>query len=224
MSLFELLGKELNYKDILQLDGAFSVAHINYDQSPIFNGIDSKDIARNSRKNGVSLNNKIDDIYGCLHSFDGTEKNYKKEDRIQLWKIYWLEYINAFDRLCGILPDSVVTINVGRQAVEIGFKYLIVKKNGEIRKSDRTHNLSELADTVFKEYSINDDYMKWVDVFCYVYNEHIENGYVEYFRFPEYKNSEYFDGVFLDIDWLSYNFSLILLKLMHFAGIDDEIE
>ncbi len=55
------------------------------------------------------------------------------------------------------MPDSVVTINVGRQAVEIGFKYLIVKKNGEIRKSDRTHNLSELADTVFKEYSINDD-------------------------------------------------------------------
>lgn len=89
MSLFESLGKELNYKDILQFDGAFSVAHINYDQSPIFNGIDSKDIARNSRKNGVSLNNKIDDIYGCLHSFDGTEKNYKKEDRIQLWKIYW---------------------------------------------------------------------------------------------------------------------------------------
>jgi hypothetical protein len=66
--------------------------------------------------------------------------------------------------------------------------------------------------------------MKWVDVFCHVYNEHIENGYVEYFRFPEYKNSEYFDGIFLDIDWLSYNFSLILLKLMHFAGIDDEIE
>ena len=43
MSLFESLGKELNYKDILQFDGAFSVAHINYDQSPIFNGIDSKD-------------------------------------------------------------------------------------------------------------------------------------------------------------------------------------
>lgn len=69
------------------------------------------------------------------------------------------------------MPDSVVTINVGRQAVEIGFKYLIVKKNGEIRKSDRTHNLSELADTVFKEYSINDDYMKWVDVFAtYIMN------------------------------------------------------
>ena len=154
MSLFESLGKELNYKDILQLDGAFSVAHINYDQSPIFNGIDSKDIARNSRKNGVSLNNKIDDIYGCLHSFDGTEKNYKKEDRIQLWKIYWLEYINAFDRLCGILPDSVVTI------------------------------------------------------------------YADYFRLPEYKKQTYFAGNSLDMRWLSYNFALILLKLIYFNDLE----
>ena len=67
-----------------------------------------------------------------VYSFDGTEKNYKKEDRIQLWKIYWLEYINAFDRLCGILPDSVVTIYVGRHEIELGFKYLLLKKAGKI--------------------------------------------------------------------------------------------
>ncbi len=195
MKMFEKYGNDISYRDILQVDGANAAHHALYGKSPVFNGISAKNI-----------------------------EDELKKDKICRWKEYWVEYINAFDKLINILPDSVVTINVGRQAVEIGFKYLIVKKNGEIRKSDRTHNLSELADTVFKEYSINDDYMKWVDVFCHVYNEHIENGYVEYFRFPEYKNSEYFDGVFLDIDWLSYNFSLILLKLMHFAGIDDEIE
>ena len=195
MKKFEKYGNDISYRDILQVDGADATCHVLYGKSPIFNGKRKKNI-----------------------------EDELKKDKICRWKEYWVEYINAFDKLINILPDSVVTINVGRQAVEIGFKYLIVKKNGEIRKSDRTHNLSELADTVFKEYSINDDYMKWVDVFCHVYNEHIENGYVEYFRFPEYKNGEYFDGIFLYIDWLSYNFSLILLKLMHFAGIDDEIE
>ena len=195
MKMFEKYGNDISYRDILQVDGANAAHHSLHGKSPVLNGVTAKNI-----------------------------EDELKKDKICRWKEYWVEYINAFDKLINILPDSVVTINVGRQAVEIGFKYLIVKKNGEIRKSDRTHNLSELADTVFKEYSINDDYMKWVDVFCHVYNEHIENGYVEYFRFPEYKNSEYFDGVFLDIDWLSYNFSLILLKLMHFAGIDDEIE
>lgn len=199
MSLFESLGKELNYKDILQFDGAFSVAHINYDQSPIFNGIDSKDIARNSRKNGVSLNNKIDDIYGCLHSFDGTEKNYKKEDRIQLWKIYWLEYINAFDRLCGILPDSVVTIYVGRHAIELGFKYLLLKKAGKI---ETTHDLGELAELVFEEYDIKDNYMNYVDSFCKMFCEYVEGRNAEYFRFPEYKKQTYFAGNRLDMRWL----------------------
>lgn len=217
MSLFESLGKELNYKDILQLDGAFSVAHINYDQSPIFNGIDSKDIARNSRKNGVSLNNKIDDIYGCLHSFDGTEKNYKKEDRIQLWKIYWLEYINAFDRLCGILPDSVVTIYVGRHAIELGFKYLLLKKAGKI---ETTHDLGELAELVFEEYDIKDNYMNYVDSFCKMFCEYVEGRNAEYFRFPGYKKQTYFAGNRLDMRWLSYNFAMILLKLIYFNDLE----
>ena len=33
---------ESSYDDILQVDGAFSVAHINYGQSPRFNGVDAK--------------------------------------------------------------------------------------------------------------------------------------------------------------------------------------
>ena len=44
-------GKDLNYKDILQVDGAFSACHINYGKSLKFNGADSKNMAQNSRKN-----------------------------------------------------------------------------------------------------------------------------------------------------------------------------
>ena len=47
MNIFTTIGNDLDYKDVLQLDGAFSVAHINYDKSPVFNGINSKDIAKN---------------------------------------------------------------------------------------------------------------------------------------------------------------------------------
>ena len=64
--------------------------------------------------------------------------------------------------------------------------------------------------------------MAYVETFCEKYDKCIENGYAEYFRFPEYKQSEYFTGTFLDIRWLSYNFALIILKLLHFAGLDDE--
>ena len=49
MNIFKALGNELTYKEVLQLDGAFSVAHVNYDKSPIFNGTDSRNVAKNSR-------------------------------------------------------------------------------------------------------------------------------------------------------------------------------
>lgn len=42
MNVFKELGKDLNYKDILQVDGAFSACHINYGKSLKFNGADSK--------------------------------------------------------------------------------------------------------------------------------------------------------------------------------------
>lgn len=124
MHIFKAFGDNINYNDLIQLDGAFSVAHINYGKSPIFNGIDSKNIANNSRKHSISSEEKIDDVLGCLNSFNGTEKDYKKADNIKLWEIYWLEYINSFDKLTSILPDSVVTVYIGRQAIELGIKYL----------------------------------------------------------------------------------------------------
>ena len=54
MNVFKELGKDLNYKDILQVDGAFSACHINYGKSLKFNGADSKNMAQNSRKNSLT--------------------------------------------------------------------------------------------------------------------------------------------------------------------------
>ena len=223
MAIFKTLGDELSYKDILQCDGAFSVIHVNYNKSPLFNGTDSRNLAKDSRKNSLSSKENIKNVIECIDSFDGTEKNFKKDDQISLWKNYWTEYINAFDKLQNLLPSSVVTIYVGRQAIEIGFKYLLLKKTGQI-KNIKTHDLGELSKLFFKEYEINDSYMDWMDVFCEKFCKYIEGGNAEYFRYPEYNKNTYFAGNRLDIGWLSYNFALILLKLIHFADLDDEFK
>lgn len=220
MNIFKNLGKDLSYEDLIQLDGASAVAHINYNKSPIFNGVDGKDIAKKSRKNSLSSVEQIKNITECIFSFNGTEKDFKKDDRILLWKSYWLEYINAFDKLTTLLPDSIVTIYVARQSVELGLKYLLFKKTGKITK---THDLEELSSLLDSEYNINDEYMAEVSPFCRIFSNYIEGGNVEYFRFPEYNGNEYFAGNRLDIQWLSYNFALIILKLIHFANLDDEI-
>lgn len=220
MNLFKKYGSNISYKDILEADGAYATCHVNYGKSPVFNGISGRDIVKDTPEH-VSF----DDILNhrsVLSSVSDIESNVKREDRILRWKEYWLEYVNAFDKMTYVLPDSIVTLNIGRQAIENGFKYLIVKKNGQITKEARKHNLQLLAHIVFDEYNIKDEYMAYVETFCEKYDKCIENGYAEYFRFPEYKQSEYFAGTFLDIRWLSYNFALIILKLLHFAGLDDE--
>lgn len=219
MKIFKVFGSELNYEEIIQIDGAFSVTHINYNESPLFNGKSSKDIARLSRKNSLSKEDKIENVLDYLYDFDGTEKDYKLNDRIELWKIFWLEYINAFDKLVEIIPKSIVTINVGRQAIEIGLKYLLLKKTGRVEK---THELHTLCNQLFLECEINEDYMNDVKKFFELYCKYIEGGNDEYFRYPEYKSNKYFAGNRLDVEWLSYNFSLILLKLVHYADLDNE--
>lgn len=70
---------------------------------------------------------------------------------------------------------------------------------------------------------IDEDYMEYVDTFCEKYCKYIEGGNPEYFRYPEYKSSQYFAGNCLDAKWLSYNFALILLKLLHLADLEKEI-
>ena len=88
MKIFKVFGSELNYEEIIQIDGAFSVCHINYNETPLFNGKSSKDIAILSRKNSLSKEDKIENVLDYLYDFDGTEKDYKLNDRIELWKIF----------------------------------------------------------------------------------------------------------------------------------------
>lgn len=220
MNIFNTFETQLSYEDILQLDGAFSVAHINYGEAPLFNGNSSKDITNISRMNSVSSFDRIENVVESIRSFDGTEKNFNVKDRILLWKLYWIEYINAFDKLSEILPKSITTINVGRQAIEIGLKYLLLMKTHRVNK---THDLGVLALLLFSEYEINEEYMKGIDTFCELYCKYIEGGNSEYFRYPEYKSNSYFAGNRLDISWLSYNFTIILLKLIHFADLENEL-
>lgn len=78
MDFFKALGNNLNYKDNLQLDASFTVAHVNYDKSPIFGEIDGRNLAKGSRKNSLSSEEKMDDVIGYINSFDGTENDFKK--------------------------------------------------------------------------------------------------------------------------------------------------
>ena len=218
MRIFKSFGENISYEDILQLDGAFAVAHINYGKSPSFNNTDGKEITKESRKHSITSMESIDDVLECLRSFNGTEKAFNEDDKMQIWEEYWLEYINAFDKLIKVLPNSVVTVYIGRQAIELGIKYLLLRKGSQ---GHMTHKLKDLMELLFSVYEINDNYMDYVVPFCKEYSENIEGGNVEFFRFPEYKDNNFFAGNRLDINWLSYNFSLILLKLLHLANLED---
>ena len=146
MKIFKSFSNDISYKDVLQLDGAFAVAHINYGKTPIFNESEGKVIAEKSRKHSTSSIESIENVIDCLRSFNGTEKDFNNDDKIQLWEEYWLEYINAFDKLTEILPKSVVTIYIGRQAIELGIKYLLLKKGSRVPKD---HKLGDLIQLLF---------------------------------------------------------------------------
>lgn len=220
MDLFRSLGNEISYNDILELDGAVSITHINYGNSPKFNGFDGRNLALNSRIESVSAEDTVELVTDKLFSFNGTEKAFSESDRLEMWKAYWEEYISAFDKQISSLPESIVTMYVGRHAIELGFKYLLLKRTGEIIKS---HNLEELASETYYAYSISEEYMDDVVDFCRLYGEYIEGGNVEYFRYPEYKKELFFAGNKLSIGWLAYNMAIVLLKLIHFANLDDEM-
>ncbi len=221
MKIFKSFSNDISYEDVLQLGGAFAVAHINYGKIPMFNEFEGKAIAEKSRKHSISSADSIENVIECLRSFNGTEKDVNNDDKIQLWEEYWLEYMNAFDKLTEVLPKSVVTIYIGRQAIELGIKYLLLKKGSQVPKD---HKLGDLMQLLFSEYKINDNYMNYVIDFCKEYCKNIEGGYAEYFKFPEYKSNYFFAGNKLDIEWLSYNFSLILLKLLHYANLEHRFE
>ena len=91
--------------------------HINYGKSPLFNGENSKDLAKNSRKNSVLSLEHVEDVFEYMTHFNGVENDFKKADRIVLWEKYWLEYTNAFEHLTEVLPKSVTTAYMGSEIV-----------------------------------------------------------------------------------------------------------
>lgn len=218
--MFEAFGNDINFSDLIQLDGAFSISHINYGESPKFSGVDARNIAILSRENKYSSKDKIENVFNNRSNFNGTEKNYYEKDIREMWEYFWKEYISVFDQLTKEKPYSIVTAYVGRHTIEMGLKFLLLCKSGKII---RTHNLGELSKKLFTELDLNCDkyrYMKYVDDFCIFYSKYIEGGNAEYFRYPEYKGKSYFAGNRLDIKWLSYNISLVILKLMKLAEDD----
>ena len=215
MNIFSSL--DIDYKDVIQLDGSYPLFHKMSDSSPVFHGIDGQKIL--IKTNGYkSSEEMIEDNIDLFDAGDAIEKNIIESDRKSLWKEYWLEYIFAFDKMIGVLPNSIVTAFIGRQAIEIGLKYLLLNKGLQF---DRTHDIGKLSEQVFMQYNIHDEYMEWVVEYCKNFHSYIEGGFVEYFRFPEYNNNSYFGGGGLDINWLSYNAAVVLVKLIHFSGLDD---
>lgn len=198
------IGKGLTYNEVIQLDGAFDEHHKFYNKIPVFNAYHDDSSEEVKKDNCDTLPEEDTDVS-------------KKE----LWKKYWLEYVYAFEKLSNILPNSIATVNIGRHAIELGMKYLLLAKDSKLRK---IHNLKILSDELFKEYNLANrkeyEYMKRVDDYCEIYSNYIEKSFTEYFRYPEYKSDEIFKGNDLDIGWLVYNFALILLKLLHLAGLD----
>lgn len=190
MKLFKIFGEDFNYKDIIQLDGAFYAMHKNYGKALMFNKTNAKYIPNDKRKVNLSSQEKIKNI-NSIHSINGVEQNLKKDNRILLWENYWIEYINTFDSLINILPNSIVTIFVGRQTIEIVFKYLLLKKTGQIIKE---HSLGILSNLLFEKYNIKDNYMDYISDFCDSFCRYIEGDNSEYFRFPEYKKNMFFAG------------------------------
>ena len=144
MRFFKSFGDSLNYKEILPLDGAFSRAHALYSGSPIFFGSDGETLVQDARKLALPPDVEGSSAVEYLHMFDGTESGYDRASRRIIWKAYWLEYIHAFDQLISVLSDSIVTVYVGRQAIELGFKYLLLENRAD-RKDTRSRKISACA-------------------------------------------------------------------------------
>jgi len=208
---------KIDYDEQLQLDGFYQVTHINYGKSPMFMDISAKEIAADSRKTSISNKLYIEDVIKSINDFHGTEIDLKNEDRADLWKWFWLEYVHSFFELTEVMSNSIVTAYIGRHAIEMGFKYILVKNNEEFPK---THSIGELSDLVASKCKENSEKWEQIAKACNLYDEMIEDCNPEYFRYPVYKKNAYFAGNSLDISWLLYNFSIILLNQIHYLGLD----
>lgn len=53
MEMFKKYGNDINYGDILQVDGADATCHAFYGKSPVFNGISAKNIEDELKKDKI---------------------------------------------------------------------------------------------------------------------------------------------------------------------------
>lgn len=80
ISVFKKYRNQINYEDHLQLDGAFSVAHINYGKSPRFNQVSIIDMNIESINSSLVSGDKIEGVLIFIHSSGGSEKDFNNED------------------------------------------------------------------------------------------------------------------------------------------------
>lgn len=224
MRLFEVLDEKMSHSDTIQVDGAFAIVHVRND---VTSELHEANAGAGSAQSG-SLEMGSAEYAGTFcastGSFVGTKSELSMEERLDLWRRYWYEYISAFDTLTRALPDSVATAYMGGHAVELGFKYVLLAKSGSV---ERTHSLGRLSELVIRRFANKEKYLDWVVEFCESYELYLKGGHFEYFRYPEYGKgvaSEYYAGSCFDVSWISYNLALITLKLLHLSGLDVECE
>lgn len=88
MSLFTSFGGKLDYRDILQVDGALYSAHVKYGKTPIFNGKNTKAAIHTPEKRRLTSEGHPGDYGERNELIDGTNRDLKKADQVELWKNY----------------------------------------------------------------------------------------------------------------------------------------
>lgn len=214
--------RKIDYQCGFQLDGTDPVLHANYKRTPILNNTKLSDLPFPQIKKKLSAFKYPGlDIYhpDFEHKFLDLINDCDCDNRLKLWECFWLDYYKAFDSMAYINEFSIVSTYLGRHATELGLKYLILKEKDKIPP---THNLEDLARELISDKLNEYPYFNDVTTFLRLYEAHIEGGRPEYFRYPEYKNDGFFAGINLDISWINEEIAIVLLKLIHYAGLDQE--
>lgn len=215
----------ITYKDDFCLDQSFPSYHVNYNNSPLFNGRRIDQAGLTSLEATIpseGFNSEKHDVMEFALSYDDLAKSCDPQDLLELWKAEWLEYFKAFDKLACQLRESIVSLFLGRHALELGFKYLRLK---QLKAISFTHNLAKLSSGVFDNSDFESDSLGCILSYLDYYQAYIEGNTPEYFRYPEYKKDGkpvYFGGIHLSINAIIQDIALANLKLIHFAGLDKE--
>lgn len=208
--MYSMLG-ELSYQGALQLEKVAPSIRQAHELSSKANGGPCS-------VNAVQLeleNSLLGDAEGATEACSAAESVSinASPKQMALWRDYWLEYTDAFDKLQAISPDSLAAVFIGRHAVELGLKYLLIKRSGALFK---THALGKLAhELLLSGFSKETECMSDIVAFCEHFSESMESDDSECFCFPEDQDSRRSVRGHLDNRWICLNLTLVLLKLHH---------